>query len=237
MKSFLFLALLLFLLPSCGLHQKINCDCSCRCLNRGGNESLGSLSVKFGREIKNNQDSSFFYSKYQMIRFSQNGIYDGISTYKLSQDEIIDKNNLTYWAFRSNSCYRVNDSLIITESHAPLNWNLSYYLYKNDKLIYLYSGRRFFNRCKLYNYEEVMKRAKKNGWNINKAQTYHKVDSSNLVQINELLNYSYAFVFDLKHTITYEEFKEKLIRDFRDRKSTRLNSSHVRISYAVFCLK
>src|SRR5690554_7206336 len=59
-----------------------------------------------------------------------------------------------------------------------------------------------------------MKRAKKNGWNINKAQTYHKVDSSNLVQINKLLNYSYAFVFDLKHTITYEEFKEKLIRDF-----------------------
>src|SRR5690554_7381772 len=26
-------------------------------------------------------------------------------------------------------------------------------------------------------------------------------------------------------------------RSFRDRKSTRLNSSHVRISYAVFCLK
>src|SRR3989442_8911162 len=26
-------------------------------------------------------------------------------------------------------------------------------------------------------------------------------------------------------------------RDSRDRKSTRLNSSHVRISYAVFCLK
>src|SRR3989442_6234372 len=29
---------------------------------------------------------------------------------------------------------------------------------------------------------------------------------------------------------------EELIRD-QDRKSTRLNSSHVRISYAVFCLK
>src|SRR3989442_7709057 len=27
------------------------------------------------------------------------------------------------------------------------------------------------------------------------------------------------------------------LRDNRDRKSTRLNSSHVRISYAVFCLK
>src|SRR5690606_42102584 len=28
-----------------------------------------------------------------------------------------------------------------------------------------------------------------------------------------------------------------LVRDFADRKSTRLNSSHVKISYAVFCLK
>src|SRR5690606_41693682 len=34
--------------------------------------------------------------------------------------------------------------------------------------------------------------------------------------------------------------RTKLIEDgdaFRDRKSTRLNSSHVKISYAVFCLK
>src|SRR5699024_12068592 len=30
---------------------------------------------------------------------------------------------------------------------------------------------------------------------------------------------------------------KKLIRDEADRKSTRLNSSHVSISYAVFCLK
>src|SRR5690554_7590696 len=30
---------------------------------------------------------------------------------------------------------------------------------------------------------------------------------------------------------------EKVVRDKKDRKSTRLNSSHVRISYAVFCLK
>src|SRR5690606_19607139 len=29
----------------------------------------------------------------------------------------------------------------------------------------------------------------------------------------------------------------KKLRDSRDRKSTRLNSSHVKISYAVFCLK
>src|SRR5690554_7445056 len=30
---------------------------------------------------------------------------------------------------------------------------------------------------------------------------------------------------------------ERFFRTVRDRKSTRLNSSHVRISYAVFCLK
>src|SRR5205814_8796668 len=28
-----------------------------------------------------------------------------------------------------------------------------------------------------------------------------------------------------------------IVRDYRDRKSTRLNSSHLGISYAVFCLK
>src|SRR5690554_5242690 len=34
-----------------------------------------------------------------------------------------------------------------------------------------------------------------------------------------------------------KNFKGGLIVTYRDRKSTRLNSSHVRISYAVFCLK
>src|SRR5690606_41639802 len=34
-----------------------------------------------------------------------------------------------------------------------------------------------------------------------------------------------------------EEFHEEHILAFLDRKSTRLNSSHVKISYAVFCLK
>src|SRR5256886_8797415 len=31
--------------------------------------------------------------------------------------------------------------------------------------------------------------------------------------------------------------KERAVRAFQDRKSTRLNSSHSQISYAVFCLK
>src|SRR5690606_41633504 len=33
------------------------------------------------------------------------------------------------------------------------------------------------------------------------------------------------------------ENNQRLVRGFKDRKSTRLNSSHVKISYAVFCLK
>src|SRR5690554_7157578 len=34
-----------------------------------------------------------------------------------------------------------------------------------------------------------------------------------------------------------EEWLNEQIKSYGDRKSTRLNSSHVRISYAVFCLK
>src|SRR5699024_11537436 len=33
-----------------------------------------------------------------------------------------------------------------------------------------------------------------------------------------------------------EEKQENVMREWKDRKSTRLNSSHVSISYAVFCL-
>src|SRR5690554_7166025 len=39
-------------------------------------------------------------------------------------------------------------------------------------------------------------------------------------------------------TSNVSQFKTTFFwNDFQDRKSTRLNSSHVRISYAVFCLK
>src|SRR5690554_7155608 len=37
--------------------------------------------------------------------------------------------------------------------------------------------------------------------------------------------------------VTQEELSERVGKNRSDRKSTRLNSSHVRISYAVFCLK
>src|SRR5690554_4307456 len=38
-------------------------------------------------------------------------------------------------------------------------------------------------------------------------------------------------------TPTFKEKYDNLVAKHKDRKSTRLNSSHVRISYAVFCLK
>src|SRR3989442_12023286 len=41
----------------------------------------------------------------------------------------------------------------------------------------------------------------------------------------------------LKVLWTRDGFEFDREEDFPDRKSTRLNSSHVRISYAVFCLK
>src|SRR5699024_11509087 len=41
----------------------------------------------------------------------------------------------------------------------------------------------------------------------------------------------------IDHAWGYESATIKDIKNYQDRKSTRLNSSHVSISYAVFCLK
>src|SRR3712207_7906781 len=55
-----------------------------------------------------------------------------------------------------------------------------------------------------------------------------------LTLINELADYE-----RLSHEVvaTEEALRDSLFRQRRDRKSTRLNSSHANISYAVFCLK
>src|SRR5690606_41768217 len=44
-------------------------------------------------------------------------------------------------------------------------------------------------------------------------------------------------VAQLRHAAATETGKLRADADREDRKSTRLNSSHVKISYAVFCLK
>src|SRR5690554_7052837 len=60
-----------------------------------------------------------------------------------------------------------------------------------------------------------------------------------LGRINELLknNENFAFETTLSTKSYKNKIKEAQQKGYTDRKSTRLNSSHVRISYAVFCLK
>src|SRR5699024_11605535 len=68
------------------------------------------------------------------------------------------------------------------------------------------------------------------------AKTENKVFSCFLV--NNILNYFHDF--QSKTRSVFYCLRTVLIRSLigkRDRKSTRLNSSHVSISYAVFCLK
>src|SRR3989442_3833934 len=43
--------------------------------------------------------------------------------------------------------------------------------------------------------------------------------------------------YDLQTATTCRSYRRGSVTSVRDRKSTRLNSSHVRISYAVFCFK
>src|SRR2546422_1248526 len=48
---------------------------------------------------------------------------------------------------------------------------------------------------------------------------------------------AYAFTFDVHGVAPANKLEFKLVDPSEDRKSTRLNSSHGYISYAVFCLK
>src|SRR5690554_7397168 len=50
------------------------------------------------------------------------------------------------------------------------------------------------------------------------------------------LNYSFIGSISSENFKSEEDFI-RMLKIMSDRKSTRLNSSHVRISYAVFCLK
>src|SRR5207253_5786912 len=55
--------------------------------------------------------------------------------------------------------------------------------------------------------------------------------------LSKLLGRTFPTVFQEEQRIPGLGFAATIILLFLDRKSTRLNSSHVAISYAVFCLK
>src|SRR5690625_5756152 len=99
--------------------------------------------------------------------------------------------------------------------------------------------------------EEISKSLKKIG--IKKAArkrgilTYHDdthiprvveeiIENWELQSQNRKFNAILTVAFKERVIAYFEEFKKQLA-SHKDRKSTRLNSSHVAISYAVFCLK
>src|SRR2546427_8923283 len=58
------------------------------------------------------------------------------------------------------------------------------------------------------------------------------------IQAVKLANHPEIQTQDVAHALDIHPFMlSKWKKDYRDRKSTRLNSSHSQISYAVFCLK
>src|SRR5690348_18051180 len=59
------------------------------------------------------------------------------------------------------------------------------------------------------------------------------IDAEAVLRADHIIHLAGAGVIDSKWTKEYK----KQIAESRDRKSTRLNSSHPSISYAVFCLK
>src|SRR5699024_12630195 len=60
------------------------------------------------------------------------------------------------------------------------------------------------------------------------------------VSVHESMKYSVDYEYDSepdpRFAVSAQAYLQELERFPRDRKSTRLNSSHVSISYAVFCL-
>src|SRR5690606_10116727 len=72
-----------------------------------------------------------------------------------------------------------------------------------------------------------------------KVQQFNKINDS--VNAGIVIIYQELALFpDLtvyENIFAGNEIKQGSLIDWKDRKSTRLNSSHVKISYAVFCLK
>src|SRR5690625_5656398 len=74
-----------------------------------------------------------------------------------------------------------------------------------------------------------------NSKQIGIAVLSHFQDSAYIMRIYQLLHKNESDSFEPIQELASFSFSSK--EHFEDRKSTRLNSSHVAISYAVFCLK
>src|SRR5690625_3327487 len=91
---------------------------------------------------------------------------------------------------------------------------------------------------------EAQKVMDRKGWTRKQLADEIGTSASYLTQLfrgDRLLNFKTVakieYALDLKYGI-YEESNQRIeMKEYLDRKSTRLNSSHVAISYAVFCLK
>src|SRR5690606_41097499 len=64
-------------------------------------------------------------------------------------------------------------------------------------------------------------------------------DSEGSLGVEQMMQQYYRVAISIGelNDVVLQYFDETILRDDEDRKSTRLNSSHVKISYAVFCLK
>src|SRR3712207_5021826 len=78
-------------------------------------------------------------------------------------------------------------------------------------------------------------------------RNYSPIKEISIISINMIMNYMYVLNRNsnmikiiknsINNLISKGYIKQIMNLHYRDRKSTRLNSSHANISYAVFCLK
>src|SRR3712207_8767065 len=66
---------------------------------------------------------------------------------------------------------------------------------------------------------------------------FHSFGRALYAKVSEIFKLRAEGLIQTQHLADFFENETRLRGDKRDRKSTRLNSSHANISYAVFCLK
>src|SRR5690554_7163336 len=95
--------------------------------------------------------------------------------------------------------------------------------------LYIESGLQvFYFVMAIYGWISWNKTTNKDQKIIRWPLKYHVLN----IGVSALVTYLLGYLM-----VTYTDQQNPYLDAFSDRKSTRLNSSHVRISYAVFCLK